>query len=48
MGALTQLAGIRNHIDYEREGLTVDKMGRSGMRPDEITEYVRNGRRPAP
>jgi hypothetical protein len=48
MSALTHLAGIRNHIDYEREGLALDKMGRSGMRPDEITEYVRKGRQPAP
>jgi opine dehydrogenase len=47
MGALTHLAGIVNNVDYQREGLTLDKMGLGDMRPDEITDYVRNGRRPA-
>ena len=47
MGALTHLAGVINNIDYERKGLTLDKMGLGGMRPDQITEYVHTGRRPA-
>jgi hypothetical protein len=36
---ITQLCGNR--------GLTLDKMGLGRMRPDKITDYVRNGRRPA-
>ena len=47
MGALTHLASVINNIDYERKGLTLDKMGLGGMRPDQITEYIHNGRRPA-
>jgi opine dehydrogenase len=43
MAALTHLAGVINDIDYRREGLTLEKMGLDGMRPDNILDYVRSG-----
>jgi hypothetical protein len=43
MAALTHLASVVNDIDYRREGLTLEKMGLDGMRPDNILDYVRSG-----
>jgi opine dehydrogenase len=43
MAALTDLAGLLNGVDYRREGLTLDRMGLTGMTPDEIRSYAATG-----
>lgn len=43
MTALTALAGAINGIDYGSDGLTLDKMGLSGMPADQIVRYVLDG-----
>jgi opine dehydrogenase len=45
MAALTVLAGLLAGVDYRREGLTLDRMGLTGMTVDEIRSYVAGGRR---
>jgi hypothetical protein len=45
MAALTALAGLLTGVDHRREGLTLDRMGLTGMTVDEIRSYVAGGRR---
>jgi hypothetical protein len=47
MDALTILAGACNGLDYYRVGLTFERMGLSGIGPDEILAYARNGPSPS-
>ena len=47
MDALTILAGACNGLDYYREGLTLERMGLSGMSAGDILPYARNGPSPA-
>ena len=44
MDAVTQVAGTINGVDYRRTGLTLERMGLTGMGPGEITRYAKNGR----
>jgi len=39
--SLTQLASTINGVDYRRRGLTLERMGLSGMRPEEVLAHVR-------
>jgi opine dehydrogenase len=45
MAALTALASLMNGVDYLSEGLTLDRMGLTGMTADEIRSYAATGRR---
>ncbi len=43
MDALTTLAGVGNGLDYHREGLTLERMGMSGFRAEDIWSYATEG-----
>jgi opine dehydrogenase len=43
MGCLTDLAGVMNRVDYRTAGLTLERMGLSGLSRDQIREYVSTG-----
>jgi opine dehydrogenase len=45
MVALTALASLMNGVDYMNEGLTLDRMGLTGMTADEIRSYAADGQR---
>ena len=44
MAALTQLGGAMNNIDYRSSGLTLDRMGLTGVTHDQIRRFARTGR----
>src|SRR5581483_10568727 len=48
IGALIDLAGAINGVDYRATGLALDKMGLRGMTPEQIVDYVRPGRDEGP
>jgi opine dehydrogenase len=41
--ALVVLAGVINGVDYRSDGLTLERMGLTGMGPDDIGDYARSG-----
>jgi opine dehydrogenase len=43
MEAVTTLAGVCNGVDYYRAGLTLERMGLSGLRARDIWSYARDG-----
>lgn len=43
MATLTDLAGLLNGVDYRRVGLSLERMGLSGMTAGEIRSYVAGG-----
>lgn len=43
MEALTAVAGALNGVDYFRTGLSLEKMGLTGLSPAEIVAYTRSG-----
>lgn len=43
MRAVTELAGIMNGVDYAKAGLTLERMGLTGLGADEITSFAENG-----
>jgi opine dehydrogenase len=43
MDALITLAGILNGLAYRKDGLTLERMGLTGMRADDIGPYAREG-----
>ena len=43
MEALVVLAGVLNGVDYRNDGLTLERMGLTGMGPDDIGSYATTG-----
>ena len=43
MDAVTTLAGLCNGVDYYRDGLTLERMGLSGVRSGDVATYARDG-----
>jgi opine dehydrogenase len=43
MDSLITLAATANGIDYRRQGLTLDKMGLSGVPAENLPEILQNG-----
>jgi opine dehydrogenase len=43
MDALIVLGGALNGRDYRSEGLTLERLGLAGLRPDELEGYLRDG-----
>jgi opine dehydrogenase len=43
MEALAVLAGVINGVDYRSAGLTLERMGLTGMGPDDIVPYAERG-----
>jgi opine dehydrogenase len=48
MDAVVALAGTLNGIDYRNDGLTLERMGVSGLAADAIAPYALSGARPEP
>jgi opine dehydrogenase len=45
MGAVTTLAGVLNGLDYFRGGLTLERMGMTGLAATDVVAYARQGPR---
>jgi opine dehydrogenase len=43
MDALIVIGGVLNGRDYRAEGLTLERLGLSGVAPEDLEAYLRDG-----